>query len=85
MMQPYNPNDMTVPLSGMHAPGNSLTSAGPTQEPFGAGDVMMDKKKQMALALIAQQMGSMGGQSALGAPQRPRQALDIYGNPVQGA
>jgi hypothetical protein len=43
---------------------------------------MDPRKQQMIMQLMAQQMGNMGGQTALGAPQRPHQQLDIYGNPV---
>ena len=85
MQYPYNPTDETVPFSGINAPGNSLTSAGPTQEPFGSGDAMMDKKKQMAMMLMGKQLQGMGGQSLPASQPQPRQPLDIYGQPIQGA
>jgi hypothetical protein len=82
MYDPYNPTAMTPPMSGINAPGNTLTTGGPTQEPFGVGAAPMDPmKKQMMMALMAQQMGKMGG-SAQPAQLTPRQQFDIYGRPV---
>lgn len=85
MQYPYHPDDMTVPFSGLNAPGNSLTASGPTQEPFGSGQVMQDKKTQMAMMLMGQKMKGLGGQPMASVPPRPRQELDIYGQPIQGA
>jgi hypothetical protein len=82
MYDAYDPHAITPPLSGLNAPGNALTAVGPTQEPFGVGSAPMDPmKKQMMMALMAQQMGKMG-QAAPRASMTPRQSFDIYGNPV---
>ncbi len=85
MQYPYHPDDMTVPFSGVNAPGNSLTAGGPTQEPFGSGKVMQDKKNQMALMMMGQQMKKMGGQGVSMSPMHEPPQLDIYGQPIQGA
>ena len=78
----HDPNAMTPPMSGINAPGNTLTAAGPTQEPFGVGSAPMDpRKKQMIMALMAQQMGKMG-QGTPRASLTPRQQFDIYGRPI---
>lgn len=73
-------------LSGLNAPGNSLTSQGPTQEPFGVNGLPMDeKKKQMAMMLMGQQMQKMGGQGVSMPQMHEPPRLDIYGQPIQGA
>lgn len=89
IMNPYGKSallDENPLLSGVNAPGNSLTSQGPATEPMDVNAMPMDpRKKQMAMMLMAQQMQQMGQQGPSALPMRPRQALDIYGQPIQGA
>ena len=85
MYESYDPNATTPPVSGINAPGNTLTAAGPATEPTNTGAApttsMDPRKMQMVMALMAQQMGKMGG-GAQPAQLTPRQQFDIYGRPI---
>lgn len=76
-------DDGGPPLSGIHAPGNSLTMAGPATEPM-VNDP--DTKLKMAMVLAGKGMQGFGqGMSQnnimTGAMQAP--ALDSYGQPLR--
>lgn len=85
---PYqNDEEQAPPFSGLHAPGNSLTAQGPATEPMHGNEVENSKLK-MAMLLAGRGMqGFAKGMQAnpLNIPMQPRQALDIYGQPIQGA
>ena len=76
------------PLSGIHAPGNSLTSAGsasePMQSPRATGAI--DPRQQVALAMLQQQLArtqQMGQRGLMGLGGQRQATVDQYGNPVQ--
>lgn len=80
-----NAMDEAPPLSGINAPGNSLTMSGPGQEPMGVND-LENKKLKMAMLMAGRGMTGFGQGMAqnniMSGMMQPPPALDIYGNPV---
>lgn len=68
-------------LSGVNAPENSLTMDGPATEPIGVNalpDPNAEKRKQLAMAMMGQQLQKIGSQGYQ-APTMHQSATDMYG------
>jgi hypothetical protein len=73
------------PLSGINAPGNSLTMDGPATEPVGVNDVQKTKRLKMAMAMAGRGMqGYAQGMQQNAIPNVMPQSspFDLYGNPI---
>jgi hypothetical protein len=80
-----NAMDDAPPLSGINAPGNSLTMDGPSTEPVGVNDVQAKKRLKMAMALAGRGMqGYAQGMQQNNIPSVMPQSspFDLYGNPI---